>query len=168
MLPASIFPTATFEKPEEFLAQFLRLDKEILSGVASVGEPAAYALVWEFGNARQSSPGPKTVLGTGPDGKMVWLSIQAPFGYIRINEPSFWNIIKDCINGINYDQPDSKSLQREFERAFTKAAQGCCDVLQMSAPVAGGLLRDSMLALKPGDPMLDEETDDFETFMMEG
>ena len=54
--PAIPIPTVLFEL-SKFLHE-LELDSvEVQAGVASVGEAAAYALVWELGNAVQTKPG---------------------------------------------------------------------------------------------------------------
>ena len=52
-------PEFLFDKLDEFLLEFEQHDQEIKAGVAVVGDAAAYALVWEWGNTRQSKPGPK-------------------------------------------------------------------------------------------------------------
>src|SRR3954471_15404856 len=91
-----------FDKLDELLLELEEHDKEISAGVATVGEPAAYAEVWEWGNVRQTKKGPKTVLGINPDGEKVWLTIQAPFGYIRINENEFWQAVKDELAKVKF------------------------------------------------------------------
>src|SRR6266850_3972819 len=87
-------PVALFDKLDEFMLEFEQHDQEIKSGVMVVGDAVGYAEVWEWGNLRQTKPGPRTVIGTNPKGDMVWLSSQAPFGWIRVNEDEIWNAVR--------------------------------------------------------------------------
>jgi hypothetical protein len=125
----------------------------VTTGMASEGPAAAYALVWEWGNIRQTKPGPKTVIGTNPDGSMVWLSIQAPFGYIRINEPTYWNIVTEVMHTVDFSKAN---LQQELERAADRIMQAVVEVTQMTVPVDSGELRASLKVVAPGDPLLEE------------
>ena len=156
-MPPSLYPTVLFDKLDEFLLEFEQHDKEIKAGMASVGDAAAYALVWEWGNIRQSLPGPKTVLGTNPNGKTVWLSGQAPFGYIRVNTPQYWKAVHEAMRDVNFNQPNAKAMTRELEREASKASKMFVDITQLTVPVDSGDLRDSLKPVAPNDPILDEE-----------
>lgn len=145
--------TPDFEFNVNDLIQILS-DGDVSVGVVAEGDAAAYAEVWEWGNARQTKPGPKTVLGTNPDGQMVWLSIQAPFGYIHINEPFFWRIIDEELQKVDLNQPNKAALQKEFETHARVIASAMADVIKDSAPVDTGQLRDSIKPVEPGDSIL--------------
>ena len=123
---AAAFPglKVDFANIDEFLVELVNVP-EVTAGVASVGDAAAYALVWEWGNTRQKKPGPKTVKGTNPDGKMVWLSSQAPFGYIRIHEPEYWQVIEEEMSSVDLNKLRSKqeitsNLRNVAKRAVKK------------------------------------------------
>lgn len=160
-------PTVVLEGVDKFLSEFEDMSP-IAAGVASVGDAAAYALVWEFGNVRQEQPGPKTVQGTNPDGKTVWLSTQAPFGYVRVNEPYFWQVIEERMARIDYDQHNAASLTKAFERAATDIAKAMARQIRDTVPVDSGALQDSIRVVSPGDSMLDELDDNETTFELEG
>lgn len=155
----TIHATCMIDKLDEFLLEFAEHDKEISAGVASVGPAAAYADVWEWGNIRQHKPGPKTVLGTNPDGDMVWLSIQAPFGYIKINENQYWEVLKIELGKVKFKSTNPKDITRELEAASKRAMKLIAKIIGDHAPVDQGDLSSSFQVVEPGDVMLDD-TDD--------
>lgn len=159
-----LVPEFVIVKLDEFLLEFQQHDQEIKAGVGVVGDAAAYALVWEWGNTRQSEPGPKTVMGTNPDGDMVWLSSQAPFGYIRRNEDELWNALDESLKKANFDQPNARAMTVELEKAAVRAAKMMKDILRDHAPVDSEQLVDSFVVIDPTDSILDGETDNYETF----
>lgn len=142
---------------DKFMLEFEQHDKEIFAGVAVIGDAAEYALVWEWGNTRQTKPGPKTVLGTSPDGTMIWLSSQAPFGYIRINEGKYWEIAKQVLGEVRFTQTNAVAMTKELERAAWKMSTMMAEVVKMSAPVDKGTLQRGITPVKPGDSILDQE-----------
>ena len=159
-----LFPNITFENVDEFLLEMIQHNKEIKSGIAVIGDAADYALVWEWGNRRQKKPGPRTVLGTNPKGKSVWLSTQAPFGYIRINEPFMHRIVDEVMATVSFDKPNAAAITVELEKAAKKISKAIADVVRDSAPVDSGLLRKSIVPVDPNDVMLDRDTsDEFDT-----
>lgn len=158
-----MFPTVTFDDVDSFMLEMEQHDKEISAGVAIVGDAADYALVWEWGNARQKKPGPKTVLGTNPDGEMVWLSIQAPFGYIRINEPFMDRIVEDVMSTLEFDKPSAREITEELEKGARKISKAIAQLLRDAAPKDSGLLSRSIVPVEPNDTLLDRETDEQET-----
>ncbi len=132
----------------------------VRGGVISEGDAAAYALVWEWGNARQTQSGPKTVLGTNPDGDSVWLSIQAPTGYIRVNEDEYIRILEDQLGQMDLDLTTGDQIRKAMIAASAIAAERIADVIRENAPKDSGDLRDSITAADPNDPELatvDEE-----------
>src|SRR5580704_18942643 len=110
----TVYSTALFDKLDEFLLEFQEHDQEVNVGIVSVGDAAAYSEVWEWGNVRQTKQGPRTVLGTNPDGKQVWLSIQAPTGYIKINENNFWEAIKDEMSKATFERTTPREINEEL------------------------------------------------------
>lgn len=154
MVP-TIYPTIMFDKLDEFLLEFIEHNKEITAGVASLGPAAAYSEVWEWGNVRQTKPGPKTVLGTNPDGETVWLTIQAPFGYIKINENQYWEVLKLELKKVKFSGTNPKEITQELEAAAKRAVKTICQIIADHAPEDKGDLRKSFKPVNPGDPLLD-------------
>lgn len=126
-------------------------------GVASVGGPAAYAMVWEWGNVRQTKKGPKTVLGVNPDGSSVWLTIQAPRGWIAINQPLFWDAIDAEISKSELlDRDDPSATLEEAEKLSLAIGQRFKEILDVSVPIDSGALQESLTVIQQGDTLLDE------------
>jgi hypothetical protein len=166
-MPApTIYATGMFDKVDELLLEMKEHDKEIKCGVASVGEAAAYAEVWEWGNSRQTKQGPKTVQGTNPDGETVWLSNQAPSGYIKINENHFWDVLKDELSKVKFKSTTAKGITEELQEAGRKAMKRCIPFIQDSAPVDSGKLSKSFRVVEDGDEML-EDSDDSRTLILD-
>lgn len=167
--PSTVFPKIEFENVDEFLLEMQQHNKEIKAGVMIVGDAADYGLVWEWGNVRQKKPGPRTVIGTNPDGKMVWLSIQAPFGYIRINEPFMHKIVDEVLATVSFNQPNVQAITKELEKAAKKISKAIAEVVAADAPIGDreygdphpGLLRKSIKPVDPNDVILDQETDEY-------
>jgi len=127
----------------------------VRGGIASEGEAAAYAMVWEWGNARQEKKGPKTVLGVNPDGETVWLSTQAPLGYIRIHEAEYVRIIEDQLGAADFGSLETgKEVLGGMVKASLKAANMITELLREYVPVDSGDLRDSLGPMDPLDPDL--------------
>ncbi len=112
-------------------------------GIGAEGPAAEYALVWEWGNARQTKKGPKTVRGVNPDGSSVWLTIQAPFGYIRVNTPKYWQIVYDEMEKVNFDR-SGKEIDRQIRRASERISDRILQILRDTVPVDEGNLRDAL------------------------
>lgn len=163
-----LVPGVLFEKLDEFLLEFEQHDREIKSGVAVVGDAAAYALVWEWGNLRQQKSGPKTVLGTNPDGEMVWLSSQAPFGWIRLHEDEYWDALKHELSKAKFDQPNAHAMTLELEKRAFNASKLIAEIMKEAAPKDSGDLADAVVAVSPSDSILDMDFDNFETMSLEG
>lgn len=156
---------ASVKELRELLDSYRRVSEEgpVRGGIISEGDAAAYALVWEWGNARQTKKGPKTVRGINPDGEEVWLSIQAPFGYIRINEPEYINIIQQKLGEIDLsDVKDAEGIREEIKSASASAAEMITEIIRHVAPVDTGALRESIQPADPGDPDLAVEDDEIE------
>lgn len=135
----------------------------IRGGVAVEGDAAAYALVWEWGNARQTKEGPKTVKGQNPDGEEVWLSIQSPFGYIAINEPVYFQILEAQLGEADFSKAKSaKDIIQEIQRVSQKAAQLIAEVIRQHAPEDSGQLREEIQPAEPDDPDLAVDNEEIE------
>lgn len=167
MLP-DLTPSVLFDKLDEFMLEFEEHDQEIKSGVMVVGDAAAYAEVWEWGNLRQTKPGPRTVIGTNPKGDMVWLSSQAPFGWIRVNEDEMWAAIRNELEKANFNQPDARSMTVELEKRATNAAKAVRLILHEHAPKYSGELADALVVVNPADSVLDTEDDDYGALALTG
>jgi hypothetical protein len=161
---------ADVEIGKTFQSQFDKHARVIECGVAAVGEPAAYALVWEWGNVRQSEKGPRTVLGVNPDGENVWLSIQAPKGWIAINEPAMWDALDAEVDKIEFTGEDEFHISEQIEKAAIRIAKVIKNLLQDTVPIETAALHDSLQVIEPGDSLLDKFGEDNDTgiFMISG
>jgi len=140
-----------------FLDEFKNLKQTIEVGVSVDGPAAAYAEVWEWGNARQTKQGPKTVLGVNPNGESVWLSSQAPHGYIRVNESRYVDIVKIGLGTVTFKGPTAQEIVSELEKTGVKMMEQIAEVVAETAPVDTGQLSESFKAVKPGDPLLKDD-----------
>jgi hypothetical protein len=164
-IPLPGFDDATVKDLKKLLAGYIAAADggPIRGGVISEGDAAAYALVWEWGNARQTKQGPKTVKGQNPDGEEVWLSIQAPFGYIRIHEPEFVRIIEFQLGNTDFSSAETgKEIRDEMKRASAAAAAMIAEVLRDVAPKDSGALRESIGPADPNDPDLAVDDEEIE------
>ena len=135
----------------------------VRGGVVVDGDAAAYALIWEWGNARQTKEGPKTVKGQNPDGEEVWLSIQAPFGYIAINEPTYYDILQNELGQVDFaGATTAKQIIQEIQKASQKAAEKIAEVIRQHAPHDSGQLRDDIQPAEPDDPELAVDNEQIE------
>lgn len=134
-------------------------DRVVEAGVAVVGPAAAYAEVWEWGNARQTKKGPRTVLGTNPRGERVWLSSQAPYGYIWRNESVFWDSIRQQLEKVSFSGPTKREITSELVKATAAASEEMVKTVSDSAPVDTGQLSESFVAVKDGEPLLEDDGD---------
>jgi hypothetical protein len=159
-MPApTIYATALFDKLDELLLEFAEHNQEITAGVASVGDAAAYSEVWEWGNVRQTKKGPKTTLGINPDGERVWLSIQAPYGYIKINENQYWDVLRTELGKVQFKSTTARGITEELEAAAKRAMKTIAKIIADTAPVDTGALSKSFKVVDPGDAMLDDAND---------
>jgi len=156
-----------FDKLDEFMLEFEQHDKEIKSGVVVVGDAAAYALVWEYGNKRQHKQGPRTVIGTNPKGDMEWMSSQAPFGYIRVHERDYMDAVMFELGRAKFDQPDAAAMTRELEKRASNASKLIAEIIKDSAPHDSWDLAHAIKVVDASDPILDLESDNFETLLVE-
>lgn len=154
----SIFAEVAKEDTDTLLDWLKRLSIIVESGVQSVGPPASYALVWEYGNARQTKKGPKTVQGRNAAGQFtnIWFSIQAPSGWIAINEPALWKVIEEEIAKVHFEKGSIDSLKQELEKAYITISERALELLKATVPIDSGDLHDSLEVVKPGDEVLDE------------
>jgi hypothetical protein len=158
--PTLPVPTMQFKGIEKFLQELDLQSGTIQAGVASVGEAAAYSLVWEFGNARQVKQGPKTVRGHNiQTGETVWLSIQAPFGYVRISENLYWEALRQEMGRITFQGNTARAIEKEMEDCLVRVATTISKIIAEHAPVDKGTLEDSFVVIKPGNSLLDEQAD---------
>jgi len=149
---------------------FLRLElgqqnKLIEAGVKVEGEAAAYALVWEWGNARQTQPGPKTTLGVNPDGERVYLSIQAPTGYIRVLTPQFLAALQEEMGRVRFTSASTGAVTDALEKAAIRTARRIAELIREHAPVDSGELHDDIKVVMPGDSLLDQAEADGSLFL---
>lgn len=134
----------------------------VRGGVQSEGDAASYALVWEWGNARQTKKGPKTTKGVNPDGEEVWLSVQAPQGYIRISEPVYMNILMKELADMDFGELTGKEILAAMKEASASAASQIAEIIKENAPVDTGQLRDSIGPCDPNDPELEQQDAEIE------
>lgn len=129
---------------DEFVEDLsIESDEIIRIGIGSQGAGSEYALVWEWGNVRQTKQGPKTVLGINPDGSKVWLTIQAPFGYIRVNVPRYWQIVYQEMGKVNFNR-SGRQIDTQIRRATKIISERILEIVKETVPVDTGQLRDSL------------------------
>jgi len=146
------------DKLDELILEMKEQNQLTEAGVKIEGPAAAYGLVWEWGNARQTKKGPKTVRGTNPDGERVWLSIQAPHGYIRVSLPLYNAIIKQELAKVRFTNTATGRVSQELEKAAVRAVKRIAKIIQDHAPVDSGELRDDIKIVMPGDPLLSRDS----------
>lgn len=152
---ASVAFTLEVDELTEFLGGFADLRHTVEAGLLATGPAAAYAEVWEWGNARQTKQGPKTVLGVNPDGETVWLSTQAPMGYIAVHTDKYLQIIiaelaKLALQG-------GQGTVNELKVVARNAMEKIKEVVSEHAPVDSGQLRDCFRVVDDDDPVLDDD-----------
>lgn len=139
----------------EYLLNLAELDAQIMAGVAATGPGAAYALVWEFGNMRQTKPGPKTVMGYNPvSGEIAYFSTQAPLGYVRVLEPVFHAVILSEMRKVKFESGDLAIIRAQLTGAAVRITQQFAQLIQQTAPIDHGPLRMGIVAVPPGDELL--------------
>lgn len=121
-------------------------EAEVLVGIVSEGDAAAYANVWEWGNARQTKKGPKTTRGINPDGSEVWLTITAPRGYIRVNFAKFWQVIDKEMAKIDFDSNSGRKVDKQIKNASKKIGDEIAAIIADNAPYDSGDLSESIKA----------------------
>jgi hypothetical protein len=124
----------------------------IQMGVKVVGPAAAYAMVWEWGSARLTKPGPKTTWGVNPAGEVVILTLTAPNGYIRIHKPEYRQIIREEMNLIPWNEMGPRQIRKKIAEALAAASQRCAELIAESAPYDTGELEKSIVAITTDDP----------------
>jgi hypothetical protein len=143
----------------DIFAEYANADEASVSvGIFSEGEAAAYAMVWEWGNARQTKKGPKTTRGISPDGEEAWLTIQAPYGYIRVNILKYFEVIDQEMSKIDFSQGGNK-INNQVKRATKRISDRIVKIIQDSVPVDSGALQESIVAYTEIDMFEDEDED---------
>lgn len=142
-----------FDQLETLALELAAQERFSQVGIVVEGAPAAYALVWEYGNLRQTQQGPKTVEGVNPNGEIVWLSAQAPSGYIQVNSPKYWQIVETELSKVRFmaDRPTRRTrkqrsvyLMEQIDKAGKRAAKGILNLIRETVPVDTGALRDAI------------------------
>jgi len=143
------------ESLDEFMSEFSQEIDSVDAGVGVIGEAAAYALVWELGNVRQTKPGPKTTLGVNlATGERVWLTIQAPTGYVRTNEALFWQIIKKRLGALDLSGKKSDEIKQALKDTSVACVKDIAEIIRNAAPIDKGTLREQIQVIMPGDELL--------------
>jgi hypothetical protein len=118
--------------------------------IVSRGPASAYALVWEYGNIRQTKKGPKTTLGVDPEtGARIWHTIQAPSGYVRIWKPTFRRIILEEINKVRFlrhgaSGASGRELYQQLTEAWSRIGERMTERIKSTVPVDSGDLKGSI------------------------
>lgn len=110
----------------------------VVGGVAVYGSAAAYALVWELGNRRQKTPGPKTRWGINRNDERVILTSQAPYGYVGIGSFAFWKIIEEEIGAVSFSSGSAAEINVRLSVAIDNASQRIAQIIKSFAPVDKG------------------------------
>jgi hypothetical protein len=150
MLPSF---TIDFTPLREFFVALAKEDVKVEAGVGVEGSAAAYALVWEFGNIRQTKPGPKTVLGTNPKtGEVAFFSTQAPHGYVRVLLPLLRKIMMDECARMTFT--DLSKIESDLKATAIRITQRFAELISAQAPKDSGDLRSQIKPILPGDSLL--------------
>jgi len=145
-------PVRVLQRPA-LITRIRALPDRVKAGVAVKGYAARYALVWEWGTLRFSTPGPKTMYGSNPDGVGTKIFTKtAPSGYIRIHKQQFYGMVQLAVKSISAQQAFSDGtyavqLTDNANRAATEIAQ----IMAKDAPIDTGLLRSSIVAVDGSD-----------------
>lgn len=162
------FPTVEFEDELDFFLLELDIQDRLYSaGVVSEGEAAQYALVWEWGNVRQTQIGPKTTLGMNPNGEQVFLSIQAPYGYIRINELRYMIAAEQELRDTDLKGNTSSGVGDALKKCARRISKKMVEITQETVPIDSGALHRSLQPLDPDDDIADEVEDGYETMVFD-
>lgn len=121
-------------------------EAEVQVGIFIEGPAAAYANVWEWGNIRQTKKGPKTVRGINPDGSSVWLTVQAPRGYIRVNILKYWTVIDQEMSKVNFGASSGSQIDKQIRQASINIGNKVAKIISETAPVDKGDLSSSVKA----------------------
>ena len=152
---ASVAITLDVDEVIQYLDTFRGLDHVVEAGLVATGPAAAYAEVWEWGNARQEKQGPRTVLGVNPDGDEVWLSTQAPMGYIAIHVDLYMQIVMAEL--ANMAMSGGEGTVEELKAVAKTAMEQIKTVVSEHAPVDSGQLRDCFQVIGDDDSSLDDD-----------
>lgn len=147
------YPTFQFGS-NDFIGVLSKKDETVEVGVSVDGPAAAYAEVWEWGNMRQTKKGPRTVLGVNPNGEQVWLSSQAPYGYIRVNVERYLIAVRNALGKLRFNSLTPDQLTEELRTAGVEAMKECAVILHDTAPVDTGQLQSSFHVVEDGDDLL--------------
>jgi hypothetical protein len=161
------FPSLSVEKADVFLLELEQQDQVAEAGVCVEGEAAAYALVWEWGNARQTQIGPNTTRGINPDGDEVFLSLQAPRGYIRVNSPLYWAAIQQEMAKVKFTSTETGAIFDQLTKAAKGSATRIAEIIREHVPIDTGQLHDQIKVVSPGDPLLDSGEEDSPLTLMD-
>lgn len=152
-----------FAELKDFFVNLGNADVTVEAGVSSEGPAAAYVFVWEFGNIRQSKPGPKTVAGVNPvTGEKAFFSTQAPQGYIRVLIPVFREIMDLEIKRISFLDPERRSIKIQLDAAARRITNKMVEVIRNTVPIDSGELRASIRAVWPGETLLNTVAEGFD------
>lgn len=147
--------TLTIEGLNRLDAMFGALPSEVRAGVKLTGPATEYGLVWEWGSARLTQPGPKTTWGINPNGDRRILTITAPQGWIRVNRREYIRFAKEEISKIQWNSIPTARWRTAMAEALYRAAQRCAALMEETAPVDTGQLVSGIVAVNEPDPILD-------------
>ena len=123
-------------------------------GVKVTGPATAYALVWEFGSARLSKPGPKTTWGVNPNGDTVILTLTAPNGFIRVNRQEYIKILREEFNRVSWSKIPIVEWGAQAKAVVEEASIRCALLIRDTAPEDTGQLKDAIEPVAGDDPIL--------------
>lgn len=135
-----------------------RLPDLIQGGVKVTGEPVNYWAVWEWGSSRLLEPGPKTLWSTNPDGEAAILTKTAPFGYIRVNQQRYLEILRERIKAASLPTTPVSKWEGKLQKELYEASVQCAGVISDAAPIDSGDLRSHIEPCDPDDPLLETGT----------
>ena len=147
--------TVRVEGINDALQSFDSLPVLIQAGVKVSGDSTDYALVWEWGSATLTKPGPKTLWGTNPAGSTEIMTKTAPTGFIRVNTQEYISILKQELASVDLHDKPLSEWTKVLEEMMEKAGTRCAKLISDTAPIDTGRLRSEIQLAGVGDSLLE-------------
>ena len=149
-------PTLEFVGLDNLLSQLDKIPTLVQSGVKVDSAAAGYFYIWETGRIT-CQPGPKTMWSTSPvTGGQVVLTIQAPNGYIRLNQPEYIRIINEEFQAVPWSIIPLDRVEEVLNALMDRAADRCDILIGSIAPVDTGNLIFSIHPAHHDDPVVQD------------
>lgn len=146
--------TIKVEGIDKLVQSIASLPDVVYTGVKVRGPASKYALVWEWGSARLTKPGPKTTWSINPAGQQVILTLTAPFGWIRINRHKYLDFLREEWLNTHFTQLPLSQWGAAAADLMLHAATRAAALMADTAPIDSGELRANIVPVGPNDSSL--------------